>query len=42
MYCEFIHELYLAAWVYPMSYSRVLHRQMHLRVAALVLESMPL
>ena len=42
MYCNFICELYLATWIYPTSYWRVLHHQMHLRVVALVLESMPL
>jgi hypothetical protein len=42
MYCNFTYELYLAVRIYPMSYWKVLHRQMHPRAAALVLESMPL
>jgi hypothetical protein len=42
MYYTFIRELYLAAWIYLVSYWGVLRRQRHLRAAALVFGSMPL
>jgi hypothetical protein len=42
VYYTFTRQLYLAPWIYLLSYWGVPHRQKHLRVAALVLGSKPL
>ena len=42
VYYTFTRQLYLAPWIYLLSYWGVPHRQRHLRVAALVLGSKPL